>query len=231
MEGWTWFYATSEVTTIQQMGDWLCGSDSASRKEDRCAVHHHHDYVLDQVGRGVACEGLYRCENNKVYFWNMLTKFSCLKILMSHHGTHFLNKTISVLTKEFHVYHKKGTPYYPRANGMVEELNKILESALTKVCNSQWNDWDVHVLAVLWAYRTTCKNLTGKTPFKLVYGVEAMMPMEYIVPSMRIAALLGMVYRGSLEERLAQLAKLEEDWFLVGFHQQVQKERKKAWHN
>lgn len=57
------------------------------------------------------------------------------------------------------------------------------------------------------------------------------MPMEHIVPSLRIATFTRMKDRGALEERLAQLIELEEDRFLTGFHQQVQKERKKAWHD
>lgn len=57
------------------------------------------------------------------------------------------------------------------------------------------------------------------------------MPMEYIVPSLRIAALTGMMGREALEERLAQLEELEEERFLVGFHQQVQKRHEKAWHD
>ena len=56
---------------------------------------------------------------------------------------------------------------------------------------------------VLWAYRTTCKKLTEKTPFRLVYGIEAVMPMEYIVPSLHIVALTGMEDPRALEERLA----------------------------
>ena len=32
-----------------------------------------------------------------------------------------------------------------------------------------------------------------------------------------------MMNRGALEERLVQLAELEEERFLAGFHQQVQK--------
>jgi len=61
--------------------------------------------------------------------------------------------------------------------------------------------------------------LTGQTPFRLVYGMEAVMPMEYIIPSLRITAMTGMSYHEALEERLAQLEELEEERFLVGFRQ------------
>jgi hypothetical protein len=50
------------------------------------------------------------------------------------------------------------------------------------------DDWDLRVPTVLWAYRTTCKKITMKTPFKLVYGIEEVAPMEYLVPSLRITA-------------------------------------------
>jgi len=64
---------------------------------------------------------------------------------------------------------------------------------------------------VLWAYKTTCKKLTGRTLFKTVYGVEAVMPMEYIVPSLHIVALTDMADYEALEERLAHLMELKED--------------------
>jgi len=40
---------------------------------------------------------------------NVLTRFGCPKILMSDHGTHFLNETISAIIEEFQVYHQKST--------------------------------------------------------------------------------------------------------------------------
>jgi hypothetical protein len=76
-----------------------------------------------------------------------------------------------------------------------------LEHALTKVWNINGDDWDLTILAVLWAYRTTCKKVTGRTPFKLAYGQEVVMPMEYIVPSLRIAALNDTVDANTMNER------------------------------
>ena len=40
----------------------------------------------------------------------------------------------------------------------------------------------------------------GKNPIRLVYGQEVVMPMEYIVPSLRIDAFLEMTDVGAIEE-------------------------------
>ena len=76
-----------------------------------------------------------------------------------------------------------------------------------------------------------CKWLPGQTPFKLVYGKETVMPMEYIVLNLCIVVATRMYDVEALEERVAQWIRLEEDHFITKFQQQVVKDRQKAWHD
>lgn len=142
-------------------------------------------------------------------FEHVLSRFGCPNVLMSDQGTHFINSTICVLKYEFMIQHQMSTPYHPQENGTIKEFNKELEHALTKVCNVAQYDQDECILVVLWAYRMISKMLMQHKPFILVYGREAVMPMEVLVPSLRVTLLMHMTGEDTLQNRLDDLIKLE----------------------
>jgi hypothetical protein len=89
---------------------------------------------------------------------------------------------------------------------------------LMDICSVNMNDWDLRVPTILRASRTTCKKLTMQTPFKLVYGLEAVVPMEYLVPNLRIATFTYMDDTCLMQDRLGKLVEMEEDRFIAVFH-------------
>jgi len=70
-----------------------------------------------------------------------------------------------------------------------------------------------------------------KTPFRLVYWQEEVVPLEYLIPSLCIAYITDMTERDGTSKILVQLMELEQDRIIVGFHQEVKKAKDKAWHD
>ena len=48
-------------------------------------------------------------------------------------------------------------------------------------------DWDNKLIAALWAYRITYKVTTWMMPLALMYGLEAVLPIEFEIQSLRLA--------------------------------------------
>ncbi len=54
---------------------------------------------------------------------------------------------------------------------------------LTKLVNENCMDWYEHLHTILFAYIIAFKVGTSHTPFQLVYGLHALMPIEYLLPT------------------------------------------------
>ncbi|KAK4409609.1 hypothetical protein Sango_0033900 [Sesamum angolense] len=100
--------------------------------------------------------------------------------------------------------------YYAAANGLAEAFNKTLCNLLKKVVAKSKRDWHERIGEALWAYRTTVRTPTQATPYALVYGVEAVLPLEQQIPSLRIAIQEGLTEEENARIRLEKLEALDE---------------------
>ena len=129
--------------------------------------------------------------------------------IVSDQGTHFINKVVQVLLKEFLVTHRRHAPYHPQANNQAELTNKVLCAALTKVVEGNRGSWEHKLPSVLWAYRIAYKTLIGSTLFKLVCGLNAKLYIEFLMPILQIGAMLHWDSH-ALSKRLSKLENLDE---------------------
>ena len=68
--------------------------------------------------------------------------------------------------------------YNSKANGKIEAGHKPIMNALVKLTKGGKTDWLAYYHYVLFADRTTIHQPTGYTPFYMVYGREAVFPVE-----------------------------------------------------
>jgi integrase-like protein len=116
----------------------------------------------------------------KFIFEEIVCRHGTPKVILSDQGRNFISETIRILCERFLIKHKFSSPYHPQTNGMVERFNRTLCESLAKVKGT--DDWDIHIPAVLLAYRTKKHATTGYTPFQLVYGRQATLPIEALIP-------------------------------------------------
>ena len=70
-------------------------------------------------------------------------------------------------------------------NGAVEVANKNVKKIIAKATET-YKDWHEKIPFALHAYRTRVRTSTRATPYSLVYGTEAVLPIEVEIPSLRV---------------------------------------------
>ncbi|MCH81668.1 hypothetical protein A2U01_0002459, partial [Trifolium medium] len=77
---------------------------------------------------------------------------------------------------------------HPQTNGQAEAANRVILRGLKRRLGEAKKKWIEELHSVLWSYRTTPHSTTGETPFRLTYGIEAVIPVETGASSHRTEA-------------------------------------------
>ena len=105
--------------------------------------------------------------------------------MISDRGVHFRGE-VDTLVQEYGIQHHRSSAYRPYTNGIVEAANKNIKRILRKMVETS-RDWSKKLPFVLWAYRTSFRTSIGAMPYSLVYGMEAVLPIEIEMGSLRVA--------------------------------------------
>ena len=99
---------------------------------------------------------------------------------------------------------------HPQANGQVEVTNQEIGAILTIIVHLHHRDWNRRLPRAIWAYRTTWKTTLGFTPFKLLYGKVAMLPIEFEHKTLCTTLDFNISLPAAQQERLLYLNSLDE---------------------
>ena len=128
--------------------------------------------------------------------------------LISDRGVHFRGE-VDTLLQRYGIQHHRSSAYRPQTNGAVEAANKNIKRILCKMIETS-RDWSGKLPFALWAYRTSFRTSTGATPYSLVYGMEAVLPVEIEMGSLRVALEQQISEAEWVQSRLDRLSLLDE---------------------
>ena len=65
-----------------------------------------------------------------------------------------------------------------QANGLDERWSQTLQNMLVKYANNKREEWDVYLDTCVYAYNTSVQESTRFSPFEVMYGRKATLPIE-----------------------------------------------------
>lgn len=98
---------------------------------------------------------------------------------------------------------------------------------LQRTIGKHKKDWHLILFSTLWAYKTSANTTIGFSPFQLVYGLDATLPIECKIPSLKLA--IELLPNTSLEEeRLLYLERLDKTHCIDAMVIEAQRKHVKA---
>jgi transposase InsO family protein len=141
---------------------------------------------------------------------NIFSHFGLPLEIISRNGPSFIYSNFTQFLSKFGVKHFTSSTYYPQGNGQVESTNKNLVKILKKIIDDKPRQWHTLLTYALWTDRTTTKYSTSHTPFQLLYGQEAIIPIELELTSLQLTLQVEELNMTYISQTINPLLSLEE---------------------
>ncbi|GAU41232.1 hypothetical protein TSUD_280320, partial [Trifolium subterraneum] len=185
--------------------------------------------AVDYFTKWIEAEPVATISSEKVkhFYWKkLICRFGLPKYIVSDNDTQFTSESVIQFCEEKGIRNTFVSVEHPQANGQAESANKVVLKALKRNLMRKGKSWAEHIPAILWSYHTTTHTSTGETPFKMVYGTDAMIPAEINPPSWRRETLTAPDNDAALQENLDLLEEVREAAHLREFTAKQRARRK-----
>ena len=110
--------------------------------------------------------------------------FGAPAYLISDQGKAFMGHLITNLCELYGVQKLRTSPYHAQTNGQVERMNQTIIHMIGNLEQDKKARWSEHLPEMLLAYNGTRSAVTGYSPYFLLFGRKARMPVDYLFPTL-----------------------------------------------
>eukprot|EP00253_Pinus_taeda_P004159 PITA_04159 len=141
----------------------------------------------------------------------IITRFGVPNALVFDNASYFSGNSMFEFAIKRGFKLKYSTNYYPQGNGLAKSTNKNLVKIIKRTIEQNHKNWHKSLIFALWADIITQKASIGTSPFNLVYGKEAVLPTNLLLPSLALVQFTEESPSSSIQLRHDQILKLEEE--------------------
>ncbi|XP_017984333.1 PREDICTED: uncharacterized protein LOC108663626 [Theobroma cacao] len=150
----------------------------------------------------------------------IICRYGLSERIITDNASNLIGAMVKEVCAKFKIKHHNSTTYRPKMNGAVEVANKNVKKIVEKM-TEVYKDWHEKLLFALHAYRTSVRTSTGATPYSLVYGTEAVLPIEVEIQSLRVLMETKLEDAEWVRSRYEQLNLIEEKRLVTLCHGQM----------
>ena len=114
----------------------------------------------------------------KTLWENLFVHYGFPEKILSDQGRNFESLLISELCELTQIKKLRTTPYRPEGNGSCERFNRTLITMLGTLPKDFKSKWTQHISTLTYAYNCTQSNVTGFSPYYLLYGRHPLLPID-----------------------------------------------------
>ncbi|CAJ2662984.1 unnamed protein product [Trifolium pratense] len=151
----------------------------------KCVDEETVDYILREWVEAEPLSDITSFRILRFFKRDVLCRFGIPQAVVTDNGTQFTDKGFQDFLAALGTKQHFTSVEHPQTNGQAEAANRVILRGLRRRLDQNKKKWVEELESVLWAYRTTPHSTTGETPFRMVYGTEAVIPVEVGEPSRR----------------------------------------------
>ena len=122
----------------------------------------------------------------------------------SDQGRQFESLLLAEVYRLLGIQKTRTTAYHPQSDGLVERWNRTLLHNLSTCVKDHPESWEDYVRPICMAYNTSIHPTTGFTPFYLMFGRQAKLPVELMYGTPEPESLSSSEYATQLKSSLTE---------------------------